>query len=321
MQAVFERAFAGPAAFWDSESEERYVTETQAAGELELTTGRLAIHDPAFGFVPDPLDRDAPPGAHGVDLVLRSWTADGGTVTPRAMIAAVRVRLRPGRPERFEPVQSALRNARLDIGVDSGLVSIFDRGLLPEIAGAPIIDAILGCAPEGTPGNPTAHVAPAPGGGSLFTCQAGMGDGSYRAWWGLDGDDDAVELIVDFGLLSHSLWRTVEIPAAALLGSGARLRLALLGTGVELEPVSFDSIRIPFPGASEATVAVFRRPAGPLWEFKLYEANGTLVGGPGHGQVVPGPWFEVFGRALIERAATLRIQIHEGNAPDEPLDD
>jgi hypothetical protein len=320
MQAVFKRAFAGPAAFWDPESEERYVTESEAVGAIELPTGHLAIHDPGYGFAPDPLDRDAPPGEHGVDFVLRSWTADDGTVTPRAMIAAVRVDLRPGRPERYVPVHSALHDRDLDIGVDSGLVSIFDRALLRELAGAAILDAVPDCAPEGTLGNPTAHIEAAPGGGSLFTCQAGMGDGSYRAWWGLDGNDDALELIVDFGVLSHSLWRTVEIPAGALLGSAARLRLALLGTGVELEPVPFDSIPIPYPWASEATAVAFRRPAGPLWEFRLYEADGTLVGSPGLGQMVPGPWFEVFDRSQIERAEILRVRIHEGNRPDEPLE-
>jgi hypothetical protein len=33
-----------------------------------------------------------------------------------------------------------------------------------------------------------------------------------------------------------------------------------------------------------------------------------------------GPWFEVFDRAQLERAATVRIRIHEGNAPDEALE-
>ena len=194
MQAVFERGFDGPAAFWDPEREERILTEPrEVAGLLDLPTGRLAIHDPGYEFAPDPLDRDGPPGAHAVDLVLRSWRADDDTVTPCAMIAAVRVRLRAGLPERLVAVRSALRNTDLDIGVDSGLVSIFDRALLAELAGAAILDAVPGCAPEGTPGNPTAHIEAAPGGGSLFTCQAGMGDGSYRVWWDLDGDRGQIE--------------------------------------------------------------------------------------------------------------------------------
>jgi hypothetical protein len=322
MVADFGRAFAGPAAFWDPERGERIATEPRAVvAPLVLPTGRVAIHDPGYEFAPDPLDRDVPPGAHRVDLALRSWTADDGTVTPRAMIAAVRVRLRPARPARFAPVRSALRQSDLDVGVDSGLLSIFDRALLPELNGAAILDAIPGCAPEGTAGSPTAHVAAAPAAGSLFTCQAGMGDGSYRAWWGIDAGDDAVELIVDFGLLSHSLWRTTEIPAGALLGTAARLRLALLGTGVELEPVPFDSVPIPYPSAVAGTSVAFRRPAGPLWEFTLLDGEGAWAGSPGRGQLVPGPWFEVFDRRQIERASTLRIRIHEGVAPDGPLDE
>jgi len=320
MRVDFRRVFGGPAAFHDPERGERIATEPRAVGALVVPTGRLAIHDPGYEFAPDPLDRDVPPGAHRVDLALRSWRNEDGTVAPPGMIAAVRLRVRPGGPERYVPVRSALRDADLDVGVDSGLVSIFDRALLQELGGAAILDALPGCAPDGTPDSPTAHIEPAPDGGGVFTCQAGMGDGSYRAWWGLDGGDDAVELIVDFGLLSHSVWRTIELPAETLLGTAARLRLALLGTGLELEPVPFESIPIPFSRATADASVVFRRPAGPLWEFTLVDGSGSWVGSPGQGQMIPGPWFEVFDRGQIGRATTLRIRVHEGNQPNEPLE-
>jgi hypothetical protein len=148
-----------------------------------------------------------------------------------------------------------------------------------------------------------------------------MGDGGYRAWWGEDAADEAVELVVDFGLLEHSLWRTVELPAATLLASAARIRLALAGTGLELEPVSAESMGVPYRWSPVETQVAFRRPAGPNWEFTLLDADETWVGSPGRAELVPGPRFEIFDRAQIERAAVLRIRIHEGNAPDEPLDD
>jgi hypothetical protein len=319
MVADFRRAFDGPALFWDPEREERIVTATHVVGSLELPTGRLAIHDPGYEFAPDPLDRDVPPGPHSVDLALRSWRNQDGGVSPPGLIAAVRVALRPGRAEHFVPVRSALRERDLDIGVDSGLVAIFDRELLPALGGAALLDVIPESTPASNSAGTAAEIVLAPV-GAVFVCMAGMGDGSYRAWWGENADGETVELIVDLGLLEHSLWRTVERPAATLLASAARIRLAFAGTGLELEPVPVDSIGAPVQWAPAETQIAFRRPAGPLWEFRLHDAEGNLIGSPGHVQLVPGPWFEVFDRAQLERAETVRVRIHEGNAPDEPLE-
>jgi hypothetical protein len=318
MVADFRRAFEGPAVFWDPEREERILTVPHEVGFLELPTGRLAIHDPGYEFAPDPLDRDAPPGAHRLDLALRSWRNQDGVVSPPGLIAAVRVALRPGRAERFVPVRSALRGRDLDIGVDSGLVAIFDRELLPVLGGAAILDAMPETSTGTNEGVLEAAIWPAAQ-GSVFVCTAGMGDGAYRAWWGQDDAGDTVELIVDFGLLTHSLWRVVERPASMLLSSAARIRMALAGTGLELEPVSAAEMGSVYSWIPEEAQVAFRRPAGPLWEFTLLDDEGAWAGGPGLVQMARGPWFEVFERAQIERAATIRIRIHEGNAPDEPV--
>jgi hypothetical protein len=89
---------------------------------------------------------------------------------------------------------------------------------------------------------------------------------------------------------------------------------------LELEPVAADSIGIPMsPGSREAIIAL-RRPAGPLWEFRLLDADGAVVGSPGHAQIFPGPWFELFQRIMLERASIVRVRIHEGTAPLEPLE-
>jgi len=318
MVADFRRAFDGPALFWDPEREERIVTEPFEVGTIELPTGRLAIHDPGYEFAPDPLDRDVPPGTHLVDLALRSWRNQDGSVAPPGLIAAVRLALRHGRAERFVPVRSALRGRDLDIGVDSGLVAIFDRELLPALGGAAILDAMPETSTGTDSGTLEAAVWPAAVGG-VFVCAAGMGDGAYRAWWGEDSAGEAAELIVDFGLLTHSLWRVVERPASTLLSSPARIRLAFAGTGVELEPVSATEMGSVYSWIPVEAQVAFRRPAGPLWEFTLLDDDGAWAGGPGLVQMARGPWFEVFERAQIERAATVRIRLHEGNAPDEPV--
>jgi hypothetical protein len=319
MGVDFRRVFDGPSAFWDPEREERFLTEPRAVGTLVLPSGRLAIQDPGYDFAPDPLDRDVPPGGHPVDLALRTWTSEDGVVSPPLLIAAVRVALRPGRPERYTPVRSALRRQDLSIGVDSGLVAIFDRALLRMLAGSAILDAMPEASTGSNVGSPNAHIVPAAV-GSVFVSMAGMGDGAYRAWWGESDGGEAVELIVDFGLLAHSRWRTVERPAAMLLTSGARIRLALAGTGLELEPVALESIGAPLHWGTPETQIAFRRPPGPLWEISLHDADGVWAGSTGHVEMMPGPWFEVFDRTQLERAQTVRIRIHEGDAPDEPLE-
>jgi hypothetical protein len=320
MEPVFRLAFDRPTAFWNPEREERVLTEPRSVGVLGLPTGRIAIHDPGYEFAPDRLDRDVPPGVHVVDLVVRSWTGDDGTFTTAAFTAAVRVAVRPGDARRFVPVVSSVNDRELSIGVDSGLVAVFDRALLDRLASSAILDAVPDSAPEGAPGQPPAHIVPAPGGGGIFVCQAGMGDGAYRAWWGLALDGEVVELIVDFGGLEFSLWRTVELPASAFLGSMARLRLALAGTGLELEPVPVASIGIPIGWASPEEIIALRRPAGPLWEFRMLDAGGAVIGGPGLTQLFPGPWFELFEIAKLERSETVRVRIHEGTEPLQPIE-
>jgi hypothetical protein len=319
IEPVLARIFAGAAAFRDPELEHRVLTEPAHVGMLRVATGNLAIHDPGYEFAPDPLDRTVLPGIYPVDLALRSWTASDGTLTPAAIIAAARVSIGTGAVRELRPVRSPDGRRELVFGVDSGLISIFDRSLLEDLAGIAILDAVPGSAPDRPATEPHAHIAPGPRGSSVFVCQAGMGDGGYRAWWGVDAEDETVALIMDFGLLEYSLWRTVEFAAAALLGSGARLRLATAGTGLELEPVPFASTGLDGPPGMTGNLVALRRPPGPYWEFRLLDSDGTLIGSPGLGQLIPGPWFELFDRAQVERASTVTVRIREGTAPLEPL--
>lgn len=320
MEPIFRLAFDGPAAFWDPEDEERVLTEPRRVGVLRLPTGRLAIHDPGYEFAPDPLDRDVPPGAYVVDLARRSWTDSDGTLIPAALTAAVRISVRPGEARRFVPIRTSVGDHELSVGVDSGLVAVFDRALLQRLASRAILDAVPGSVPEEASGQPAAHIVAAPGGGGIFVCQAGMGDGSYRSWWALDPDGEVVEIIVDFGLLEHSLWRIVEVPSSAFLGSPARLRLALAGTGLELEPVPAASIGVPIPWAPPEGIVALRRPAGPLWEFRMLDGGGAIIGSPGQAQLVPGSWFELFDIALLERSEIVRVRIHEGTEPLQQIE-
>jgi uncharacterized protein DUF4241 len=320
VETVFPQAFAAPAAFWDPERGERVLTERFEVGMLPIPTGRLAIHDPGYDTAPDALDRSVMPGLYRVDRILRSWTAPDGKVRLRSITAAVRISFGGGEAELHVPVRSSDGNSALVFGVDSGLISIFDRSLLRTLAGKALLDTVPDDLPDRSGELPPAAIVAGPGGTSLLMCQAGKGDGAYRAWWGLDADDDAVELIVDFGELTYSRWRTVEFPSSALLDSANRLRLALAGSGLEYEPVPFESFGIPPPPLMSDDLVAFSRPAGQLLELRLLDGAGTVIGSPGHVQLFPGPWLEVLERELVQRASTVRVRIHEGNVPLEPLE-
>jgi hypothetical protein len=309
----FVRAFGTPAIFWDGEAGHRVTTQPRAVGEIDLPTGRIAIHDPGYEFAPVRLDRDVPPGRYPVDLALRSWTAPDGTEKPAAIIAAARVRFSEIPARSHAPVRSAAGGDDAAVfGVDSGLIAVFDRSLVDRLGGAAILDAVPATGDELPLHAVQARIVPAPGLSSIFVCQAGKGDGAYLAWWGLDDEGVAVELVVDFGELVESAWRVVELPAEAFRGGAARLKLALAGTGVELEPVPVASIGYPVAWAAPEAIRAFRRPPGPLWEFTMLDSDGAWVGSPGLTQMVPGPWFELFELEKLERAETIRIRIHEG---------
>jgi hypothetical protein len=195
---VFGAAFAGSATFWDPEAQQRVDTEPVALGALELPTGQLAVHDPGYEFQPEAMDRNVSPGVYPVDLCRRSWVAPDGTVSERAIVAAARLSFRRGAAAQFVPVRSSDAARELVFGVDSGLISIFDRSVLGRLAGASILDTIPESVPESAPGLPPAQIV-ATRFGSLFICTAGMGDGAYRAWWGLDPRGEVTHLVVDFG--------------------------------------------------------------------------------------------------------------------------
>jgi hypothetical protein len=260
------------------------------------------------------------PGTYPVDLALRSWIGPDGTLVPRAITAAVRLSVGGGDAREFAPVRSADGQRELVFGVDSGLISVFDRSLLPTLAGKAILDTMPEDVPRSEADRPPAQIWAMPGGEKVVVCQAGKGDGAYRAWWGLGEDGEAVELIVDFGELAYSRWRTIELPAGVLLTSAKRLQIALAGSGLELEPVAFDSIGIPILPSMTGPFVTLRRRAGQHLELRLLDDEGAVIGSPGHAQSVPGPWFEILERELVERASMVRIRIHEGTSPLELLE-
>jgi len=312
----FVRAFSTPAVFWDGEAGHRVATEPRHVGEIDLPTGRIAVHDPGYEFAPARIDRDVPPGRYPIDVALRSWTAPDGTERLASIIAAARLRFGDNPAASHLPVRLGTGGDEPAVfGVDSGLISMFDRSLLERLGGAAILDAFPATADQIPPAELQARIVPAPGLLSVFVCQAGKGDGAYLAWWGLGEEGSVVELVIDFGELIENVWNVVEIPAEAFRGGAARLKLALAGTGVDLEPVPVESIGVPIHWAAPEDVRAFRRPAGSRWHLSLRDAGGAWIGGPGLTQLFPGPEFEWFKKDELDRAVTVRIEIHEGTKP------
>jgi Protein of unknown function (DUF4241) len=181
---------------WDAEIHEEKI------GNLTLPTGRLIAADPTDGMFPDELiafTRTVPPGAYPVvcGLVnerLARRTAPNVYVLIRFSehpIMHWELALCPEqKAEELEGMQY------FGFGVDSGLGGFFDEsvksaleleenqarlGYRRTMVGEILLD-------EST-------------GGNLVVFTAGMGDGSYPCYWGLDAQDQPVCLLADFQIL------------------------------------------------------------------------------------------------------------------------
>lgn len=161
--------------------------EVVRAGTLVTSSGALAVLD--FGYGNDlarPLARTVAPGAHPVELL----TAFGRN-------AAVRVRFSDVPAVRWAPAN--LPGSGHVFGVDAGCICIVDYPAYAAMSrrdkeasferftatGRPISEFGLGADDVGV------------------ACDSGFGDGSYPAYWGLDADDQVVELVVDFLTLAR----------------------------------------------------------------------------------------------------------------------
>lgn len=181
---------------WEAEIHEEKI------GELILPTGKLITADPTNGQFPEeliPFVRRVPPGTYPVFWGL----VDERLARRTAPNIYTLIRFSECPITHWEMALCPEQNADeledreyFGFGVDSGLGGFFDESVKPALEleenqarlgyrGTMVGEVLLD---EST-------------GGNLVVFTAGMGDGSYPCYWGLDAQDQPVCLLADFLIL------------------------------------------------------------------------------------------------------------------------
>ncbi|WP_402841581.1 DUF4241 domain-containing protein [Microbacterium sp. GXS0129] len=161
-------------------------TEVLSVGTLVTRSGALAVID--FGYDNDdarPLARTVRPGSYPVERVV----AFGRN-------AAVRVRFSDAEPVDWHP--ASLPDSGHVIGVDAGCVCIVDYAGYASMSRRHKAAADNAYMAEH---RPAAMVFPLASGNVGVVADSGYGDGSYPAYWGVDGQGEVAQLVVDFLVL------------------------------------------------------------------------------------------------------------------------
>lgn len=184
-------------------------------GELVVPSGALYCCDPFLSHEVGPLERWVPPGRYRVQVCV----APTGEWGPR--VAMARLVLSERRAVAWQEASfrhHGVRSSRFR--VDAGLACFMDastRDLLVEA-----VDACHDAGPDANyyndmlaaefrrnadptrpyhAGDWALHAPLAGDERNVALFASGLGDGYYRAWWGLDDAGIAVALVVDFELL------------------------------------------------------------------------------------------------------------------------
>ena len=268
------------------------------AGSLPLPAGRVAVMDPLVNPDRPPLARAVPPGTHPVTLI----------VTPSQWRVALAVlRLEPQTPVRFElatllgqdPATLA-PDEFFGFPVDAGMAAFasddYGDAIARRIAREQVDDPgfeYFNTSPEhavvfGLDYDQAFADRPIPEErvrAILFS--SGWGDGVYPAWWGLDADDRAVALVIDFFVLEggegwsafdrwerdmlarmgEPAWRDASLAHSAL-AAGDRDTLADLLASGRVDPDGY------LPGLGE-TLAIAAVRLNAAWALDLLAAHGA----------------------------------------------
>lgn len=159
----------------------------QQIGTLTTMSGMLTVWD--YGWDNDdarPLARTVLPGSYLVERV-----------TAFDRNASVRVRFADEPAQSWRPAQCEA-GGRDTVGVDHGCICIAD---FPAYASmTPREKAAVYDSYNELP-RPSADQFTMAGGNVGIACDSGFGDGSFAVYWGLDADENVVELVVDFSVL------------------------------------------------------------------------------------------------------------------------
>lgn len=219
----FRHAFTDGARFavvpgGDAASER--TVRTVHVGELEVSSGRIAVSDSAWLHEPDALRLLAGEmllGTYSVDLCFVPVPTSGDHV------ALARLRKTDARdPVRWTPV----RDPALSV---EGYFTLFDILSVPEHTLRPALPSFVADSML----DHSSRLLDIPSAGKILAVH---GLGSLQFWWGLDEEQAIIELVVDFGPLWTAVWsKEVLVPIEALRdqgevdAAGATLRIASPG--------------------------------------------------------------------------------------------
>jgi hypothetical protein len=188
-------------------------------GEVAVRSGRVVVRDPAawLGDEAEELEPFVPvvqAGMWRVTVSVVHWDESPDPLVPPPLRAttAIRVDFGESSVRRWEvglrPGETLVDDAAdlPGFAVDSGMGCLLDASDLDVLrhwqrSDLPKLEAILDDVAE------TMIVEDTDLTGGLLVFFCGMGDGIYPTWIGRDDDGDAVSLVIDLEMLSHSLGR------------------------------------------------------------------------------------------------------------------
>jgi hypothetical protein len=214
VHADFRGAFT-PGQVFKGEDGERTMRQVTVAS-LVVKSGKLVAADPAtiqFEEQRRPFNRKIEPGKYPVTLALARFS--GGD----ERCACVRLEVKDAEAVRWEMATrtgeklESLRDGEMfTFGVDSGQACFVDAEAIDSIDNPGeyermFFDELLPRINKHREMEEPAwgEVAVGETGANLVGFDAGYGDGAYASFWGFDEGGDAVQLVIDFGLLTETV--------------------------------------------------------------------------------------------------------------------
>lgn len=228
---------------------------TRVLGELRVPTGRIVVADPFttdFTDPPTPLARRTPTGVFPVELAL-AHMLDSDDVR----VACARVRFAPPNIHavrwelaHFEGQDPAPGDDELAAyGVDAGMGCFFDAAARTHDD-----DTWLDASERNVVPTWTWLLAEA-GPANIVMFSSGWGDGFYPSYWGLDAEDNLVELITDFEVLLAPIVERVELPLPLPRGPLVHPQLAAHEVSLRRPFLSRNTAIVGGPGLARLTLS------------------------------------------------------------------
>lgn len=254
----FDAAFSDGLTLVDNDGV-RWRTRVVRLGELPIRSGAVALGDAFTGLSPTrPPVGAIPEGSYSVDLALAETLDDGGFLTKGDVRSSV-ARIRFG-----EGTIDSWVLADVAAGVDSGTCGFADGDPPwdPSEDECERIEDEFQAASLGPSVNALRHVAP--DGRVFFAFSAGVGDGYYAAYWGLNAAGEAIELCLDFALLVTDVTEDVELPWPLKRGGVDHEELRRNEVSARVPWLSSSTLRLSWTDRKKVRGARWRHPDGTL---------------------------------------------------------